>query len=445
MALSKSIGYLSRKLGHGGSSFPGLIINKLDQNFLDYFHNQLKHVIMVTGTNGKTTTSGIISNILKSAGFKVLANDEGANLISGITTAFINASTIDGEIDADAAVLEVDEASLPHVLKYIKPDLLLITNFFRDQLDRYGELDKIVNTIKDALSTLSKNTKLVLNADDPFVTSMAFELQKKVTYYGLECEFLESDMAPSFEQKYCSFCGSKIEYQKIYFAHLGKYYCRTCRFKRPKPQISIKNIEESCSGETIITIQKENKNIEIKATLPGFYNYYNILAATSACLEIGIPIESIMKGVANFKPKEGRMQKLTINGREITVSLVKNPAGFDAVLSSLKNINNKKMLIIINDNYADGRDVSWLWDVDFERYLKNEHINFIITSGLRAYDMALRLKYAGIDQKKIRIIPEINKALQSGLSIIPENDILHILPNYTSFLELKGILKKYSK
>ncbi|MDE4543003.1 MurT ligase domain-containing protein [Thermoanaerobacterium sp. R66] len=430
---------LTRK---NGTSLPGKLALKVDADIIKNIVKDVKNEkIVVTGTNGKTTTSGLIAEILKSSGKKVVHNREGANMLSGIATVLIKNSDIFGNISCDTGVFEVDEANMPLVLNDINPKVVVVTNFFRDQLDRYGELDTTIKKVKESLSKLPKDSMLLLNADEPFTASLGDDLNLNVFYYGILDKLNYGySLSPAFEQKYCPVCGGKYVYRDVFYGQLGDYYCPKCGKSRPKLDFGALDIKLTEDGISF-KLKYKDKLINVKSHLTGAYNVYNVMASVAANVLLGISFSNIQTGLNNYTPIAGRLQKTYLKGKKTIINLIKNPIGFDSTLNMLREINKPlNLLIAINDNYADGRDVSWLWDVDIENFVSHTKINHVVTSGLRAEDMALRLKYAGIDQKKIKIIKPIDEALDY-IPTITNEELIAVLPNYTSLHEVNNYLK----
>lgn len=410
-----------------GTSFIGMIMLKLYPDFLRHTSKYIKkEKIAVTGTNGKTTTAGILSHILETQGNSVIHNEKGANMLTGIANTM--ALSIYPFKRFDYTVLESDEAYLSKLYDYLDTNYLIVTNLFRDQLDRYGELNTTAKKIQEAINK-NPNIKLILNADDPIVVNFQTLGEEPPIYFGFEdIEFMEKDIeskAP-MELFNCSQCGAVLKYSKRFYAQQGHYYC-DCGYTRP-----ICNYVASAkiyNNYSIIKIMHDNKEYELKTYLTGVYNAYNVLAASVMALELGY--EDLQEALNTYQSVFGRCETKVIKGHKAIIQLIKNPTGASEVLKTVNPDND--ILIVINDNYADGRDVSWLWDADFE--LLKGASKRIITSGVRAYDMAVRLKYAGIDN--VRVIPNINQAILA-ITREAEGDIT-ILPTYTALLEINKI------
>lgn len=408
-----------------GTSFVGMLTLKICPDFLAHCSKYIKKkTITVTGTNGKSTTSGLIAHILETANQKVIHNLKGANMLTGVANVF--ALSVEPFKRYDYAVIESDEAYLTKLYDFMKSDYLVVTNLFRDQLDRYGELNTTAGFIKNAIDK-NPDLKLILNADDPIVAT--FDRTKYAVYYGFEnveydCNYEHKSNAPS--EVFNCLCGNPLEYSKQFFAQQGHYFCSKCDYKRHEcdypADVKVYN------DYSIITVKNRGDGYEFKVNLAGLYNAYNALAAIAFAFETGLNQQEIQKALDNYKAIFGRTEKRIINGNPAVIQLIKNPTGASEVLKTVDLKSN--IVIAINDNYADGRDISWLWDSDFEQ-LKDAQ-KLVITTGIRANDMATRLKYAGIPQDKIIVEPNIKKAID----IASSNGKTTILPSYTALLKI---------
>lgn len=429
----------------GGTSFPGLLARKIQPATLRKLSLRLRQgAVMVTGTNGKTTTNKMLNTILKQVGIKPIYNLSGANLPGGVTTAFLDNATFMGRPKSDLALLEIDEAAMPRVAADVVPRVVVVTNFFRDQLDRYGELDHTVALIRSALTTLPASSTVLLNADDPLVSSLGKDLAAKVVYFGLEdVRQAAGQNFQTADAKFCTDCGAEYSYSAVYYGHLGKYRCPKCGNARPDPQIYASSIEMEGMRQSLIHVVTPQKQFRLTLNLPALYNVYNALAAVGTALSLGIGVEEIRKGIESVSSAFGRMEKIRIEGKEVVMALVKNPTGFNEVLHTLLSDRQpKKLMILINDNPADGEDVSWLWDVDFEMLAEPGTVESLVLSGIRAGDMAVRLKYAGLDVGKLHIEKDFRQAFQLALGGVIPGETLYILPTYTAMLELRKIIHK---
>jgi len=438
--------WLSKMMGKGkGSSLPGMVALKIYPGILRWFARQPRRgVVMVTGTNGKTTTNNMLAQIMGSGGSKVLANREGANLITGITTAFLRFSNLWGEIDCDYAVLEVDEAAFPAVSKQVSPGTVLVTNFFRDQLDRYGELDTTINMVARALAQMP-GTGLVLNADDPLVAQLEKKTALDTIFYGLDTAGDSITVgAETREAKFCPLCGASLAYSTYNYSQLGDFNCPGCGFRRPRPFFRAAGI--SRRGDFFRgSIHYPGGEFELSVPARGMYNFYNALAAVSAAHALGKDPAEAAEELRNYVPATGRMDYFQYQGKPVMLNLVKNPTGFNQALATLLEREDVlDVLIAINDNAADGRDISWLWDVDFEVLEDNLHRfrNFICT-GKRAEEIAVRLKYAGVDPAKIIVLGSMEEAVQTVIT--GGGGAAFLLATYTALWPVEAILAKKAK
>ena len=410
----------------GGTSFAGMLALKICPDFLKYCKKYSAIKIAITGTNGKSTTSGILAHILELEN-RIIHNVKGANMLTGIANVF--ALNLPCK-KFDYAVLESDEAYLTKLYDFMPSDFLLVTNLFRDQLDRYGELETTAGFIKNAID--KANPLLFLNADDPLVANLGKD--KEVFYYGFEnVEFISdkhksSSAAPS--EVFKCICGEELKYSKRFFAQQGHYYCEKCGHNRPELTFkgNVKIYDDYCE----LFVDFEGRTYEFRVNLIGLYNAYNALSAVSSALFLGVNENIIREALLSYKSIFGRAEKRVINGHNALIQLIKNPTGASEVLKTVDL--NSQILIAINDNYADGRDVSWLWDADFER-LQNT-VKPIIVSGIRAKDMAVRLKYAGVPTDKMIIEEDLKTAVEIASSSDKIEENLTILPTYTALLKL---------
>lgn len=424
--------YLAIKLLHrsSGTSFVGMMTLKVCPDFLAHCRKYIKNnAITISGTNGKTTTSGLVAHIFEENQNSIIHNVKGANMLTGIANVF--ALNIKPFKRFDYAVIESDEAYLTKLYDYFKADYLLVTNLFRDQLDRYGELSTTASFIQNAIDK-NKELKLILNADDPLVTN--FGKGKNAIYYGFEevefCSEIHNATSNAPTEVFNCICGKPLLYNKQFFAQEGHYYCAKCGFKRPEP--NYKGYVKIYSDYSELKIKHNDKDFEFKINLVGLYNAYNVLGAVACAMENGIDYQTIKKAVSTYKSIFGRAERRIINGHKTLIQLIKNPTGASEVLKTVDLSSN--IVIAINDNYADGRDISWLWDSDFEQ-LKNAQ-KLVITSGIRAKDMATRLKYAGITQEKIIVEEDIKSAIALAAKSDNIEERITILPSYTALLKI---------
>lgn len=397
-----------------GSTWPGHIALKLNKNFVnDYLRNTNTKTILIVGTNGKTTTSKLIRTILKNNGKTFLHNKSGANLLNGVASSIILSSNLLAKLEKDFAIFEIDENALSLIVDKISPDYIVALNLFRDQLDRYGELNTISKKWSKSISKL-KQTTLILNSDDPEIAYLGRNTKLKTLYFGLEEETLKNNVLQhGADSILCPNCNNKLTFKSYYFSHLGDWTCKNCKFKRPNPDLSKFSFYP----------------------LTGTYSLYDILASVLLTKTLGIKDKDIESALKKFKPAFGRQETINYKGKEIQIFLSKNPISFNESLSTIKNLGGKNLLIILNDKIPDGLDVSWIWDIDFESILERD-MNITIT-GSRKYDMSLRFKYT---EQFVHIAKNLEDALNKTVDNLEKNEKLYILPNYSAMLEVRKIL-----
>ena len=426
--------------GKKGTTLPGKIANWIDPEIMRHLSvAYLDGIIMITGTNGKTTTANLLASIIRQSGEEFAFNQAGANLLTGITGALIQNTRWNGFSRASFALLEVDEATVPKFCEQVSPTLAIVTNFFRDQLDRYGELDTTVRMVRESLP---KETVLVLNADDPLVAQFGTD-HAQVIYYGVErTPDSVSESQETREARFCPVCGTALNYTLFHYGQLGIFNCLGCGFHRPEPEILAQNVRLE---EGLLLFQVGVTPFTL--SLQGYYNLYNALAALTAARQLGLNDGLIERGLRDFIPQAGRMERFYLPEGEITLTLVKNPTGFDQVIQTMLGVNKPlRILIGINDLAADGRDISWLWDVNFERLGTHEaSINQVICTGLRAEDIALRLKYAGVSVEKLVIEHTLAEALDRLQASRAVEEVAFILPTYTLLFPLREFLESRQK
>jgi UDP-N-acetylmuramyl tripeptide synthase len=424
VSAAKSVTFMVRSLRLGAASvLPGSIARRIEPHLLQLLSQQVQNgVILVAGTNGKTTTSLFLREILERKGFRVAHNSTGANLENGLMTALMESTNLVGTLDVDYAILEVDENILPKVLAPIQPKLILCLNLFRDQLDRYGEVDTISKRWGSAIATLPPETIIVANADDPTICHLGQQLsQQRVSFFGLNEpeQYLEA-IPHAVDSIYCPKCGHALDYKGVYLSHMGEYTCPSCGFTRSKPTLNSR---------------------EWPQILIGLYNKYNTLAAATAAIELGIDQATVRDSIPNFQPAFGRAEELKINGKQVRILLSKNPVGTNETIRVVTQSNNQTTLLVLNDRIQDGEDVSWIWDVDTEKLVQRG--GTLVVSGDRAYDMALRLYYSEpkLDNNCNLIVEEdLRQAINTALEHTPDNETLHILPTYTAMLDVREVL-----
>jgi len=467
----KATGAMSRfSRRGGGTTLPGDVARAIDPDVLRKLSRDLKFgSIVVTGTNGKTTTSRLITSMLQGAGHRVVSNRAGANLIFGATAAALESADFKGRMRADWGVFEIDEASLPRAIDEIQPKAALVLNLFRDQLDRYGELESIAKKIESALTHLPEGSTAILNADDPRVAEIGLSLTQPPLWFGLDDPTVAVHELPhAADARTCPRCGTSLIFDAVYVGHDGVYRCPNGDFKRPTPEITATQIKLDGFDNIAMTVgmtpsypaagPNETQPVKdlgdraarspqarsphpqpqrLELPLGGLYNCYNVLAAYSVGITIGLEPEFIADQIRGFRAAFGRQERMEFRGRNLNLVLSKNPAGFnETVRTAVDLAKGNSFLIALNDRKADGTDVSWIWDVDFE--LMKGRTRVVVPAGNRAHDLAVRFKYAGIEATKPETDP--GRALDALIKATPEGETAHLLCTYTAMLDLRAEL-----
>ncbi len=434
IVLARAAAALSRVVGAGGgTTVPGKLLWKLDPGAVDRLAARLpRGSALISATNGKTTTAAMVARILEPS-VRLAHNRSGANLVSGVASALLAAR------GAELGLFEVDEAALPEVARRLNPRAISLGNLFRDQLDRYGELEALAERWRGAVAELPAEAALVVNGDDPQVGDLASE-RPGSTVFGLDDPRQASaELQHAADSKWCVRCGTPYVYAAAYIGHLGDYRCPACGHERPYLHVRAREIElnglESVSFELVAP--EGSRRVELG--VPGLYNVYNALAAGALARALGASLDAIQAGLQGFSAAFGRFERISIGERSLLVLLIKNPAGANEVVRTLLTGAPPRLLLVaLNDEIADGRDVSWIWDVDFEPLLGG--LERVIASGERAAELALRFKYAGVPENAIEVVPSLEKALDRGLELTPPGEELRALPTYTAMLGLRELI-----
>ncbi len=444
---ARAAGLASRTLRRGGgSTMPGVVARRVYPKVLSRLSGKLpRGSAAVTGTNGKTTTTRMVAKIFQVAGLRAVNNSTGANLVTGVTAAIVSDSSLLGRPGSEVGLFEVDEANVPKVAAEAKLSLLAVLNLFRDQLDRYGELAYTAKVIASSFPDLPRNGSVVLNADDPLVASLGSSAARPV-FFGVDEPSLDTGTLQHIaDSKDCPVCGTALSYSAVYFGHVGVYECPGCGFERPEPSYTATRVRMDGPRGTDFLLTTPHGGTGVRIALPGLYNVYNALAAAAVAGEMGVSPAKISQGLKSFGGAFGRVERVQAGDKEAFLLLIKNPVGFNEILRTFlegpdgRSAQPRNVLIAINDNDADGRDVSWLWDVDFEMLAgaADAETNFFV-SGVRADDMAVRLKYADLPVRWAN--PNRKEALKRALEATPPGETLYILPTYTAMLELRQTL-----
>ncbi|HKF81305.1 MAG TPA: MurT ligase domain-containing protein [Thermoleophilaceae bacterium] len=435
--LARLVRGASRRLGRsGGTTAPGRLLLRLSPGALERMARELDEgSVLVSATNGKTTTAAMLAAALERSGRHVVHNRAGSNMSWGVATALLDAHRTRGQL----GLFEVDEAWLPAVARAIDPRLYLLSNLFRDQLDRYGELELLADRWADLVAAEDGRARFVLNADDPLVADLGRERQG-VVYFGVSDDSQAlPELQHAADSKHCRNCGTAYAYEAVYMGHMGRYACPNCGRSRPKPDVAATRVRLDGMSGSRVELNTPSGDVELRLPLPGLYNVYNAVAASAAALEVGVPLPDVKAALEAFGGAFGRVETIPVGGREVSILLVKNPAGANEVLRTLMlEDGHLDLWLALNDGIADGRDVSWIWDADFE--LLDGRVRRVTCSGARAEEMALRLKYAGIDAE-LAVERDLGRSLDSAVAAL-DGGPLYALPTYTALLELRDLLAR---
>ena len=431
---ARAVAALSRLAGAGGgTTVPGKLLSKLDPGAIDRLAARLPAgAAIVSATNGKTTTAAMAAEILRPR-FRLAHNRSGANLMSGVASTLLSAR------GAELGLFEVDEAALPEVARRVRPRAVLLANLFRDQLDRYGELELVAERWRGAVARLPEDASLIVNGDDPQVADLA-RAHARSTVFGLDDPSLARPaLQHAADSKYCLRCGTPYVYAAAYVGHLGDYRCPACGHARPPLDVVGRSVELHALERSSFDLVTPDGTRRVELALPGLYNVYNALGAAALAAALGATLDDVVSGLGRFSAAFGRFERIPVDGKGLLLLLIKNPAGANEAVRTLVDGGPPRLAVVaLNDAIADGRDVSWIWDVDFEPLLAG--LERLVATGDRAAELALRFKYGGFDEGAIEVEPNLERALDRGLALTPEGGELIVLPTYTAMLELQRIV-----
>ena len=448
LAAGKTAGSASRMLGRGGgTSFPGSIARRIDPNVLRKVATVSDaRTVVVTGSNGKTTTCRMLAALAQASDLKVTQNRSGSNLLQGVISTAVRGADLRGRMDAQLLLLEIDEGTIRRVLPDVQPDVFVVTNIFRDQLDRFGELYAMARMLQDVIESLPESATVVLNADDPLVASLADNAVARVLYYGIEADSTGEPVPEhSADTIRCVRCQHMLSYRVVHLSHLGDYQCPECGAARPALDVAVTAVQSSAGGGYEITAQTPEGPVALRVPLPGVHNVYNAVAALACvtALSLAEPLDPARarQALAGVRPAFGRLEEIQAGGRAVTLAFVKNPTSYNATLREvLRRPGRKHVLAAHSNTVVDGEDFAWLWDVELEQLVPE--LDSLTISGTRAEEVALRFKYAGADPAVMRIIPDRGAALQTALTQPPAGEALHIFAGYTPMRELRGVMQR---
>ena len=439
LTIARAAGTLSRRLGRGGgTSLPGKMLLRMRPDAVrDLAVGLTRGVALVSATNGKTTTARLLGACARRAGWAVAANPAGANLLSGIATALVEARG--RRPPAELGLFEVDEAALPEVTSQTEPRTLLLMNLFRDQLDRYGELEHLASRWGELVAGLPESTRVVLNADDPAVAALGVG-RRGVLTFGLEDPSAGGTELPhAADSVRCRACSAPLAYDRVYLGHMGRWRCTECGLARPTPDVRATRVTLDGVRGLSLDVETPAGPVRARLALPGLHNAYNATAAIAGALALGVPVEHLAPALESSTAAFGRAERLRVGERELVLLLAKNPAGANEIVRTvLLDPEPLHVLMALNDRTADGHDVSWIWDVDYEPLL--ERLARLTVTGDRAHDLALRFRYVGLDDERLEVVPDPGAALDAALAATPDGRPLYALPTYTAMLELRALL-----
>jgi lipid II isoglutaminyl synthase (glutamine-hydrolysing) len=434
IALARAAGRLSRLAGAGGgTTFPGKLLWKLHPAAVDRLAARLPlGSALVSATNGKTTTAAMAAEILR-VRVRLAHNSSGANLVSGVASTLLDAQ------GAQLGLFEVDEAALPEVAERVHPRAVCLGNLFRDQLDRYGELEHVAAGWRAAVQALPPSAALALNGDDPQIGELARDRPDAVVFGVDDLSVARPSLQHAADSKYCVRCGAPYAYAAAYVGHLGDYRCPACGHTRPAPAVAARSIELHGLEAVAFRLETPAGARDVRLQVPGLYNVYNALAAAALAGLLGASLDEIGEGLGRFSAAFGRFERIAVGDRRLLMLLIKNPAGANEAVRTIVDGGAPSLAVVaLNDAIADGRDVSWIWDVDFEPLLGG--LDRLIATGERAAELALRFKYGGLDTDAIEVVPSLERALDRGLELTPAGGELVVLPTYTAMLALRKIV-----
>jgi UDP-N-acetylmuramyl tripeptide synthase len=445
IAAARAVGRLARATGRGGgTSLPGKVLTRLAPDAIARLAQRLPDgTAVISATNGKTTTAAMTTAVLSRNGTRLVHNRAGANMAGGVASTLLQAARGGGTIDGQLGLFEVDEFWLDSVAPSLSPRALVLGNLFRDQLDRYGELETIADRWAAVVAALPSTSRLALNADDPLIADLGRDRgEGQVIYFGVEDRSLAlGEMQHASDSKHCRNCGHAYRYDAIYLGHLGVYHCPHCGHARPEPQVAAVDVALHGTQSASFGLITPAGRVDVALPLPGLYNVYNALAAAALCVSLGVAPEAIADGLAHVSAAFGRAERIVVGDRTLSVLLIKNPAGANEILRTLTLEDGAlDLLVVLNDRTADGRDISWVWDADFE--LLSGRVRRVTCAGTRADELALRLKYAGVEEHRLHVVPELSAALDAALADGDRTGPVFALPTYTALLALRAELAR---
>jgi len=446
ISAGKLAGASGRMLGvGGGTSLPGMVARRIDPDVLKaVMSGSTAKKIVITGSNGKTTTSRMIAEMARESGHRISHNRSGSNLVQGVTSVAVNFANVFGQLQSDVLVFEIDEGTMPHVVPEIQPDVVVITNIFRDQLDRFGELYAVARGLDRVLEGLPETSTIVLNGNDPQVANFGLNAKARRLFFGLNTTEVGSPVPDiSADVIRCIHCQEDLEYKVAYLSHLGLYRCPNCGYTLPDLDVAATSVRLAPDGKgpTHATFSTPAGELEVTIPLPGVHNVYNATAAVGAALAAGFPKEKLPGALARLQPAFGRLEEIKAGDQTIYLAFVKNPTSFNLIMRLImQHPGQKHLLLAASHTVVDGEDFSWLWDIDLEE-IAPEVVD-AICSGNKPEELAMRLKYAQVPTERIRLIEDREQALDAALKNAGPGGTLYILATYSPTQELRRIMQK---
>ena len=448
LALALSAGKLAGSTGRmlkigGGTSFPGLVARRIDPKVLrKVVGGSAARKIVVCGSNGKTTTCRMLAAIARTAGERVTQNRSGSNLLGGVTTVAVNGASLLGRLDADVLVFEIDEATIRHAVPEIEPDVVVVNNIFRDQLDRYGELYSVANALETMIRGLPPEATVVLNADDPLIANFAPDARCKRLYFGMRTDDVGTQVPEhAADTIRCPRCQHDLEYDKVYISHLGAFRCPQCGYARPPLDIAVTRAQLEAIGPSHIVVATPAGPLAFDLALNGLHNVYNAAGAIGGSLALGVDLAGAGDAFATLRPAFGRLEDIPAGDKHIVLAFVKNPISYNTTLRTILQRPGRKHVLSVHSNAeTDGEDFAWLWDIDLEEL--TPQLASLVTSGTKADELAMRFKYAGVAEESIAVVPEREAALDAALANVEPGGTLYILSGYTPLHELRRVMQQ---
>lgn len=448
MALALSAGKLAGTTGRmlrvgGGTSLPGVIARRIDPEVLrKVVGRSTARKVVVCGSNGKTTTCRMVAALSQASGHDVTQNRTGSNLLPGVTAVAVNGASLTGHLNADMLVFEIDEATIRHAVPEIEPDVVVVNNIFRDQLDRYGELYSVARALETMIRQLPSTATVVLNGDDPMVASFAPDAVAKRLYFGLETSDVGTQVPEhAADTIRCVKCQHDLEYTKVYISHLGAFHCPNCGYCRPPLDVAVTHVRAQALGPSQVTLRTPLGEMSYDLSLPGLHNVYNSAGAVSAALAMGLDLANAQTVFTGLRPAFGRLEEIKAGDKRIILAFVKNPISYNTTLRAILQQPGQKHVLSAHSNAeTDGEDFAWFWDIDLEELAPQ--LTALVTSGTKADELAMRFKYAGVPEEMIRVVHERPAALDAALAQVEPGGTLYVLAGYTPLHELRRVMQR---